>query len=322
MNFLYANYPTTEIEEFLNTDPCMNKFVRELHHTFGLTAYKLTNTKRIALCNDKGIHIAEAYLDQGYDQNNNKTEEYCYYTPWYQKQRGRSDLDRRTLTSIKLSSLIANMKRNNVVPTSTHSLKIFRDVLSDAKDNVRQSIPMKKSHKSSYDIDIEAYHKMLKIILDNQQDLVISLDKTALQKTLDDFNKVDEQRAERDKAVNDKFLSQEFYAICVDGFRDYLVAKMGISVVKDGNNEESFAAEVKEMKRVYSLTESYPELVPLLTMHKVAREKSGDRVMENNDNWLFFRVDRYDTDFDFNFVDSRRANQVSAQWLFIPCSAI
>ena len=321
MNFLYANYPTTEIEEFLNANPCMIKFVRELHHTFGLTAYKLTNSKRIALCNDKGIHIAEAYLDQGYDHNNNKTEEYCYYTPWYQKQRGRSEVDRRTLTSIKLSSLIANMKRNDVVPTPTLCYKIFKDVLDDAMGNVRQSISMKKSHKSSYDVDTEVYHKMLKIVLDNQQDLVISLDKIALQKTLDEFNEIDKKLAERDKAVNDKFLSQEFYAISVDEHRDYLVARMGINMVKDSNGEDGFAADVKEMKRVYSLTESYPELVPLLTMHKVAREKESDRVLENNDNWLFFTMDRYDTDFDFNFVNSRRGYQ-HVQWLFIPCSAI
>lgn len=331
MNYIYNDYQVPELEELFERQPLLKKYIMELRHTFNLYVYGVIQEDhmmytRTRLCNEKGIHVAEAWIGKGEDKEGNSVDSYCYFSNWFRKQRGRSETDRRTFSSIKLSSLMSAMKRAEAVPSIDASYRVLHDALHTGEDNIRNAVSASRGGKSNYDVDVEAYHSMLKILLNNESpDLLMRFDRSRLQKTLDEFNKVDEISALREAEVKEKFFLPELYGIAVVHNGDYLVAKFSIDVVQQSSHDLRLKANIKDMKRVKSLLESHSEFIPLLTMYKAARENKyeDDRLMKNNDNWLIPRGDKYDKDFDMNLCyEPRGHGRESIQWIFVPCSAI
>lgn len=331
MNYIYQNYQVPELEQLFQKQPPLHKYIMELRHTFGLFVYGVIQEDhmpfgRARLCNEKGIHVAEAWIGKGEDKDGNVMDSFCYYSNWFRKQRGRSETDRRTLSSIKLSSLITSMKRSEVVPSVDRTYEVLHDCLDAGEVNIHKSVSKDRARKDHYSVNIDAYHAMLKILLNNESpDLLMRFDRSSLQKVLDEFNKVDEISALREAEVKEKFLMPELYGIGVVHNGDYLVAKFTIDVVQKNAHDLKLKANIKDMKRVKSLVESCSEFIPLLTMYKAANENKHeeDRLIANNDNWLIPRGDRYDKDFDINLCfDSRNHGREFVQWMFVPCSAI
>lgn len=331
MNYIYNNYQVPELEELFEKQPSLKKYIMELRHTFNLYVYDVVQEEhmtvgRARLCNEKGVHIAEVWIGRGEDKDGNLMDSFCYYSNWFRKQRGRSETDRRTFSSIKLSSLISAMKRAEAIPSIDVTYNVLNDSLNTGEDNIRKAVSSSRGAKSSYDVDVNAYHAMLKILLNNESpDLLMRFDRSNLQKVLDEFNKVDEINALREADVKEKFLLPELYGIAVTHSGDYLVAKFSVDVIEKSRHDLRLKANVKDMKRVKSLLESHSEFIPLLTMYKAANDGKYEenRLMKNNDNWLIPRGDRYDKDFDINLCfDTRGHGRESIQWMFVPCSAI
>ena len=325
MNYVYQNYLTPELETLLTENPALNKFVRELH-LYGLYAYdhaKVSESTSVYMCNTFGVHIAKVRIGRVEDKDGGQVDEYIYHSHWYSKQRGRSDNDRKTLRSVKLSSLMATIKRNDVIPDLVKSQTILTDRASDFSSAIEQSVaPKIRGYKPSHDLDSEVFHTFLKVYLGGESpDLLLRLDRSKLQKILNNYNEIDRAVAERKQAVQDKLLSEEMYAIGVTNNGDYLVSKFKVTP----NNENDLVINVSEMKRVKSLIESNPEFIPLLTIHKAANENSLELYgpIKNNDNWALFNRDAYDSNLDMIFTSFVRGYDGDrVQWVVFPCSAI
>lgn len=320
MNYVYQNYLTPELENYLSSKPDLLKFARELHHTFGLYVYG--GDDYIAyMCNVHGVHVAEIWAESSSNDKGDSVVEYHYKSPWYVKARGSSDSGRRTLTSVKLSSLIATLKRHKVIPSTNTTLKVLVDRVDDFRNNIQNSTKV-ESRKSMYDVDIDAYHAMLKIILRNESEsLLLRFDRAKLEATLQSFDLNDKAVEARTTLVNERLYSGDMYGVGVGRSGDYLVAKFRVTSDPKSNS----SANVLEIKRVKSLKESYEQFIPILTMYKVANENNEDmsrRSVHNNDQWLIPRTDKYDADMDINFAYAQPSDTASfIQWVVFPCSA-
>lgn len=316
MNYVYQNYLTPELENQLSSKPDLLKFARELHHTFGLYVYRIDGITTY-MCNAHGVHVAEIWVNNCLNDKLDTVVEHNYKSPWYSKMRGSGDSDRRTLTSIKLSSLIATMKRHKVVPPTKDTLKVLVDRVDDFRNNIHSSIKADK-RKSMYDVDIDAYHAMLKIILRNESEsLLLRFDRTKLETALRDFDSVEEVNAKRVALIGERLYSGDMYGVGVTRDGDYLVAKF--RVTHDSKNDKG-STDVLEIKRVKSLKESYEQFIPILTMYKVANERSDKHNLTNNDGWFIPRTDTYDADMDINLAYAGEGSNF-LQWVVFPCSA-
>ena len=331
MKYIYQNYLTPELEEALNRDSELHKLVKELNFSFDLYAYNLvdnedSNKVKIAMCNKYGFHVSNVHVGSGTDNDGHNTPLYCYFSTYYSKSRGSSDRDRRTLTSIKLSSLIATMKRNKVVPDADSVVKeMFIRVIDSARGNISAAVGKgHRDYKSSGDVDTEVYHAMLKILLGNgSQDLLMQFDRTKLQDTLARFNNIDRIKAEREQAVKEKLVLNEFYGIGVTNYGDYLVTRFNILIERQGNSMYLRPNFKENMVRVKSINESHGQFIPLLTMLKVAIEGKDYPYVENKDGWQIPKKDYYDEGLEINFIEEARDYRRDfIQWMFIPCSAI
>jgi hypothetical protein len=325
MNYVYQNYLTPELEKALTDNPDLHKFARELHHVFDLYVYgfKKVSGERYCfqLCAKNGIHVADIDIGATYtNDNNTQIPEFNYYSRWYCKQRGSDDTDRRTLRSVKLSSLISSMKRNKVVPDIPTTHKFITSIVGGLHTNITRTISG-NSYKSTSDVDVNAYHAMLKILLRGEdQSLLMRFDRLTLESVLQRFDTVDKVEAERESFLKDRFHGGSMYGVCVGDSNDYLVTKF--DVAEEGKNGE-MKTTIHEIKRVKSLKESYEQFIPILTMFKVARDNDSSHasIEGNNDEWYFPRADKYDVDLDMNSYYERNGIGGNATWLVFPCSA-
>lgn len=326
----YEGHQSAELENLFEKDANLAKFVNELCFNFpSLRVMGIDKdvTTWVTFCGDKhGLLLLKARVGKAKDVDSSKDDQvpnYMIYTPWYSKERGRSERARRTLFSIKLSSLIGTMKRNKVIPTDSEVIpKMFINMRSELHDSIRRAVQGDRRHlyKSSGLMDTDAYHIFLKILLNNEsQDLMLRLDRSKLKAVLDTYDEVDKMEEESKNIVNSRLYNTDLYGIGVCSItKNYLVGKFRFDKGVDD------AVVLEPMKRVKSISESYPEFIPFFTMLKVAREDEG-RSLENHDNLWFDSRNKYDLDFEIGFTSSNQGDggySGYVYWLIVPCSAI
>lgn len=321
----YEGYESAELKDYFQTlqGQSLSKFVHEL--CFNFSDLKVMDfrpsEKWVKFCSQEGIYTLKAKVRSTTNNKNETVDEYVVYTPWYSKSRGRTWADRRTLSSMKLSSLIANMKRNSVLPKSVVKMAPLNSVVQNLRSNISNSVTKnhQSNYKSSSSVDAEAHHAMLKILLDGgSPDLLLRFDQTKLRAVLNHFNEVDKRNAEIQEIVDSRLYNGSLFGIGIcRETDDYIVAKFKL----DKSVEKEVVLE--SMKRVKSITQSYSEYVPYLTMLKVAYENKRREwsMVDNAEDWPIFGNDRFVADFDANYVEvSVGDNTIS--WLIAPCSAI
>ena len=104
--------------EQINASPT-KKLIQELNYKYGLKV--LTTTQNSENYTHRPLEFVVCHPDTGFAvakvwtvQDGGETE-YNYRSPYYTKERGSNQADRETIHSRKLSSLMATLKRNNVV---------------------------------------------------------------------------------------------------------------------------------------------------------------------------------------------------------------
>jgi hypothetical protein len=318
MNFVYKNYLTPELEKTIVDSPNLHKFARELNHVFNLYAYAFTEydngNHHLYMCSGNGVHVCTIYMSNEY-QDGKQIPQFNYYSNWYSKARGSSDQDRKTLSSIKLSSLISTLKRHKVVPSTSDTHKTIKSIIGGLHTNMVNSIKS-VGYKSSHDIDADIYHTMLKILLKcGDPSLLMRYDRSKLEAVLQKFDAVDKVAAEREVFIKERLHGGSLYGVCVGDHGDYLVAKFNV--------DEKLEAEVLEINRVKSVKESYEQFIPILTMFKVAKETSVERQINvsNNDGWHIPRTDSYDANLDVSSYYTRSGFDGNSTWVVFPCSA-
>ena len=197
------------------------------------------------------------------------TDYFSYYSPYFEKSRGRSERDRRTTKSKKLASLMTTIKKMDAIPEDDDIQGIQVDSMRDGYRRVAMSLG-----RVSRDTVLEAKHiqALVKNVIDGSPVTTDILE--ICKRQLDIFNDAD--RIESDK-VNElrRMFGTEFYAIGANRNGDMMLGTLRLeSDYKDYSPDRNEFKLVKPFKRIKSI-EDAPEIIPIMTMLKVVSEGAG-----------------------------------------------
>ena len=114
-----------QLNELLHSD--VLPLVRELQFKYGLKVmdkvvnvnYPITDKDSYMMCYPNGIAVGKVWTTNKGGTANDQLE-FCFRSPFYAKSRGQDHNDRETIRSTKLSSLMAVLKRQEVVKPMKH----------------------------------------------------------------------------------------------------------------------------------------------------------------------------------------------------------
>ena len=317
MNYVYEGLdPTGEIEAKLLADKAF-PLVRELRFKYNLQAVaenKIDNGRYQAfmLCNGTGINVARVYYNQD-------EEQFCYYSTFYQKDRGSDSADRRTLRSKKLSLLMANITKNGVIPTEEFILLQHNCIASHYQYAVNAIVENVGSSKKNQALSAEDGQALLEIVLDGKDSNSLAGEmKNKFKQILDNYQEKDNIKIKQDEAV-DKFF-KPCYMVSVDKRGQFVVGVVTNEESKDGNKRKYYSI-VKPFKRVANL-EDYPELLSCMTMLKVySEEKFKNEEVEYWGGFVPKFNGKHIVDLDMvissNYIDC--SIDFTSLWVLTPC---
>ena len=324
MNYVYEGLDTVVSEDDVKNNKVF-PLIRELRFKYDLQVFNMYEEKRwseahldqaFTLCNPMGIAIAKVFYEE-------KEEQFCYYSTWYEKSRGSDSSDRRTLRSKKLSSLMSTLKKNDVVPNEE---KVTKEIMKGHNFNYRQAVETVRDKMGNCNknnpFNPNDIHPLLEILLEGKPyDSLPDELKNKVTQTLDNYKEKDNIKKARDEEVNRFF--GNCYALFVDGLGQYVVG-----VVKHKNLDVSHPIKyeydgfeiVKPFKRFADIDALgvYPDLVSYLTMLKTYAENK-------NHEQFYGYVPKTNTYFqDLDMVVSNTYNDGSKQFtnieVYTPCS--
>jgi hypothetical protein len=311
MKLIYEGFENEHLEHLVNESPT-KKLIQELNFKYGLKvvdkvdAHVLSRNNPISflLADPSGFAVARVWTDKedGHDV-------YNYRSPYYKKERGSDSADRETIHSKKLSTLMATLKRQNVVPPPDGMLNKY------PADSFNQAIGMMESHhgrdykNSSFSAD--QIHLMLKAILLRESPNELDLNKC--KETLDKWDEQDRIKVKKREDI-ERFFLNEFYAIGADKLNHLVIGSVK-RMPRQGHDNYKFEI-VKPFKRVKEIPD---ELKAVMLMNKVHAE--GKNVTKFYAN-IVPATSGYNPDLDLININARNVDEFNCQWTLVPCSGI
>lgn len=291
--------------------------IMELNYKFGLVVVckvdnkHAKNREAYLMAYPSGIAVGEVFVEQVDDY-----DAYCYFTPFYEKDRASGHSDRHTIRSKKISTLMGTLKSKGVVVREEDIIKnnfypMFSRTVSMVTDKIQHS---NKHHQ----LRVDQIHTLLRMAIgDSTNTKPSDADIESFRKTLEDYNKSDDTQ----KLITEerrRFYGNAFYGVCalVDGY--YLVGKFK-STGKEDNYKNMY--ETLEPIRLVKDFESEPELHSLMVMLKVAVDEGrlNDRNTPPEMVGLIPRVDIYDEVLDMVIYWAATPTKYSGVWMLTPC---
>lgn len=309
--FFLDGFGSDEEMEILKASPAF-PLVRELEFKFGLKILRLAPIRTdygaqgaYQMCNKFGVAIAKVWA---HNNSENKME-YCYRSPYYKKERGSSHEDKETIRSVKISSLMATLTRHNVVPD--HEVMVTKKVAltKDAMSMMRRHIG--ESSKSQMMRPDEIHALLAQFLGQDLNSRGLSIDLELCKNTLDKYDEADRIRDKKVSEISRAF-SNPFYMIGVDELGHHIIGKFKLTVIDQVNDK--FQYETVEPFKRYATIENYPDLVPLMTMVKVAYENKDSARHQG-----YPLIDRYDENLDMTFFYHQRPTHYDCLWMTTPC---
>lgn len=309
--FFLDGYHDEEAYEVLKSSNIF-PLVRELEFKYGLkvlrrsqihTGHQFETAWQLAYKN--GIAVCKVYAHNRGGKDGNQLE-YCYRSPFYRKERGESSGDKETIRSVKISSLMATLTRQNVVPK-------VEDMVSKKLRNVGSAMDvMNRSFGNSYknsDFGSDEIHALLLMALGKSPNSEwVKVDQNKCQETLDKFEEADRlKKVKQEESA--RLFYKPFHMVGVDEYGDYLIGKF--KLVKNGNDHQYETVEPFKRYRTY---EDVPELVPVMTMVKVSYEDKQARKIG-----AMPVLDAYDEGLDAVFFYNTTPTHYDQAWMITSC---
>lgn len=305
-----------ELNELLASD--VLPLVRELQFKYGLkvmgktinVSYPQTDKDSYLMCYPNGIAIGKVWTTKVGGVNNDQLE-YCFRTPYYAKSRGQDQNDRETIRSVKLSSLMATLKRQGVVRSRKDVTHEKIGHVKNGVQNLRRA--MGDSNKQN-SFTADEIHAMLATLLGESTDgIPVALDLNKCKNILDIYKEADRIRDVKIEESK-RFFKNPFYLIGIDDYKHLLIGKFKMNVIHSDSHKIEYDI-IEDFKR-YKSVDDYPELVPLMTMMKVSYEtKEVRRIGTLN----FPLMDKYDEGLDAVFFYSGSPTHYEHVWMATPC---
>lgn len=310
--FFYEGFQDEEAYEVLKSSPVF-PLVRELEFKHGLKVLRkvqkdgaFSSDTVWQMVNKSGIAVCKVFTTNQGGKDGNQLE-YCYRSPFYVKERGDSRQDKETIRSIKISSLMATLTRQDVVPPMgdmvSKKLKNTRDAMSTMKNALGKS-------SKSVEFNPNEVHAILLMALGRSPNSDwVKIDQNKCIEALDKYEEAD--RLAKVKAEESgRLFYNPFYMLGVDEFGDYLIGKFKLIPV---SAEEHQYETVEPFKR-YRTYEDVPELIPVMTMIKVAYEDKGGRKAG-----VIPVADTYDEGLDTVFFYNTQPTHYDHAWMITSC---
>ena len=241
--------------------------IRELNHIYGLKVYSASkdfrygvdeNDGNFMLCDEvEGLPVARVF---SYENN------YCYHTPYQQKQRGADDFDRHTFRSQKLSSLIATIRKAKLI-TQAYQVKEY------LQRHIDQPLSVMFGHynvDNKKNIGGDDAHRLISAIQSGKTLSDIPQEyRDFYLKMLDDYSKVDLQLETRKQGMIE--MLKDCYIVGADKNGQYIIADATYELLTSRGVDVFKNVLKTPFKRVKSL-EEYPHILSTLTMLKVHLE--------------------------------------------------
>lgn len=311
--FFYEGYRDEEAYEVLKSSPVF-PLVRELEFKYGLKVLRRTqlntgwsNDTAWQMVNKYGIAMCKVFTTQQGGKNGNQLE-YCYRSPYYVKERGDSRQDKETIRSIKISSLMATLTRQGVVPLESEMLVKKLKNIRSAIENMKRTLGNSNKH---VELTAHEVHAILLMALGKSPNSDwVKIDQNKCIETLDKYEEAD--RLAKVKAEeSSRMFYNPFYMVGVDELGDYLIGKFKLNPV----NAEEFHYEVVEPFKRYRTYEDVPDLIPVMTMIKVAYEDKPARKVG-----VIPVLDGYDEGLDTVFFYNTTPTHYDHAWMITSCS--
>lgn len=197
------------------------------------------------------------------------TDYYAYYSPFFQKSRGRHERERSTIKAKKLASLMATIKKIAAIPSGE---TIIYHHIKSMKDGVRRVATSMGSVNKHTFVESDQLQVIISAAINNQP---LTSDLLAIcKKQLDIYNEADKLLQNKVSEVKRMF-GKSFYAIGANMYGDILVGVMNAEISDKGYTPDAEKFRIlKAFKRVNSFAEA-PDVLPIMTMLKVASEGLG-----------------------------------------------
>ena len=282
--------------------------VRELEFKYGLKVVKpLTagnGDKYWRLAHKNGTAVGAVWAKA----NDQGQMEYCYRSPYFVKDRGESRADKETLRSVKISALMATMTRRNVIPPSEDITHRHTRQLRNAVELMKRALG--KSDKNNSFTNDEIHALLLMALGGSPNSEWVKVDQNKCQEELDKYEEADRVSKVKRQEV-ERVFRNPFYMIGVDGYGEYLIGKFKLS---DNTGHEMQWETVEDFKR-YRSYEQVPELIPLMTMVKVAYENS-----QHSKAGVLPVTDLYDEGLDASFFYNSSPDAYNCAWMVTSCT--
>lgn len=306
MRYILDGFGSEELEQSLK-DSKVFPLVRDMCHKFGLKVLaetELSGKQAFQLCHINGMTVGKAFC-RDIDDNGSLATEYCYRTPYYTKERGRNHDDKTTLRSTKVSSLIATIGRVKAIPSVDKLVEKKMNKLSSATEIMQTA--MGSAYKSTSELQADEVQALLCAFLgESPNGNHITIDTVKCKKVLDKYNEADRIRVKKLEEVG-RFFSNPFYMIGADQFGHFIVGKVKVTGEKQYEIVEQF-------KRYKDITER-DDLIPVMTMTKLAYEGKGHRLQAG----YIPATDMYDENLDAVFFYEQQATHYDYIWMATPC---
>lgn len=196
------------------------------------------------------------------------TDYFSYYSPYFEKSRGRTERDRRTIKIQKLVSLMATLKRMDAIPDDIDIQNVQVDSIRDGYRRVASKLGRVSRDTVLGVRDIEVLVKNIVNGVPVTTDIL-----EICKRQLDIYEQADKIESDKTNELKRMF-GTEFYAIGANRNGDMMLGTLRLEMdfTQYSPEREEFKL-IKPFKRIKSI-EDAPEIIPIMTMLKVVSEGS------------------------------------------------
>jgi hypothetical protein len=311
MNLIYDGFETPQLSELIEQSPA-KRLIQEVNFKYGLKVIDKYDSNPLLrysvdsfiMADPYGFAVARVWVDK-----EDGVDVYNYRSPFYRKERGSDSADRETIHSKKLSTLMATLKRQNVIPPPDGLLNKYPAESFNAGMDQMDSYHGREHKNSSF--SAEDIHLMLKSILLGESPNHLDLNKC--KETLDKWNEQDRIKIRKREDI-ERFFFNEFYAIGADKLNHLVIGSVK-TMPRQGHNNYKYEV-IKPFKRMKELPD---ELKAIMLMNKVHAE--GKDVTKFYANTVP-HLSGYNPDLDLINITTRVVDEFNCHWTLVPCSGL
>jgi hypothetical protein len=283
-NYIYDNSWSQELEDLIEKD-LAKPLIMEMFYKHGLRAYDVISTKGVAYDKDDemievfqhkymmtldGLPYCQVYVDELRDGK----LQYCFYSPYFEKERGRDRDDKRTVRASKISGLMRMLEKYKcvqddpleVIGTSTLNYAVSSTISELTKGSKGNRTSLHSSEQ--YEI-LNAYMTGTKLPTNKHEEI---------KKVFDIWHKeVETERHAITKAQS--LYGSEFYVLAESKAKGICIGKAKFNFKSEGTIVDMKVEITDGFQRVSSLDElnDIDDVKAFMTMYKVYMESREDK---------------------------------------------